>query len=62
MKYELKDFQEKAARELASNMVDLMDRYDKRGRIGSCCLAAPTGSGKTVIAAAVIESIVEGNH
>lgn len=62
MKYELKDFQEKAARQLTENMVDLMERYDKRhDRIGSCCLAAPTGSGKTVIAAAVIEAILDGN-
>lgn len=61
MRYELKEFQEKAARELVDNMTYLMDGYDKRGKIGSCCLAAPTGSGKTVIAAAVIEALLEGN-
>ena len=62
MKYELKEFQEKAAIELADNMTYLMEGYSKKGKLGSCCLAAPTGSGKTVIAAAVIEALIEGSY
>lgn len=62
MKYELKEFQKKAADELLGNMTFLMDAYESHDKLGSCCLAAPTGSGKTVIAAAVIEAILEGSH
>lgn len=61
MKFELKDFQEEAARKLVDDMTYLMDGYERRNKIGSCCLAAPTGAGKTVIAAAVIEALLEGN-
>ena len=61
MKFELKDFQEEAARKLVDDMTYLMDGYERRNKIGSCCLAAPTGAGKTVIAAAVIEGLIEGN-
>ena len=53
MKFELKDFQEEAARKLVDDMTYLMDGYERRNKIGSCCLSAPTGAGKTVIAAAV---------
>ena len=62
MKYELKEFQEDAARELLGNMSYLMEGYIKHSKLGSCCLAAPTGSGKTVIAAAVIEALLEGSN
>lgn len=62
MRYELKEFQEEAALELAQGMTDLMDLYVKRKRPASCCLSAPTGSGKTVIAAAVIEALLSGNR
>lgn len=62
MRYELKEFQDKAAFELLENMTYLMDGYVKRGKLGSCCLAAPTGSGKTVIAAAIIETLLEGSN
>ena len=54
MKFELKEFQEDAARRLLDDMTDLMGSYVRRKKPASCCLAAPTGSGKTVIAAAVI--------
>lgn len=62
MKYELRDFQEAAARELLGNMQDLMASWEKRGKLGSCCLSAPTGAGKTVIAGAVIEALLEGSQ
>ena len=48
MKFELKDFQEEAARKLVDDMTYLMDGYERRNKIGSCCLSAPTGAGKTV--------------
>lgn len=62
MKFELKEFQEDAARQLLDDMTDLMGSYVRRKKPASCCLAAPTGSGKTVIAAAVIEELVGGSQ
>ena len=61
MRYELKEFQEVAFCALMDDMDFLMEGYLKHDRPGSCCLAAPTGSGKTVIAAAVVEALMEGS-
>jgi type III restriction enzyme len=61
MKYELKEFQDVAFMRLMDDMEYLMQGYLEHGRPGSCCLAAPTGSGKTVIAAAVAEALIEGD-
>lgn len=61
MKYELKEFQDTAFVRLMDDMEYLMQGYLEHGRPGSCCLAAPTGSGKTVIAAAVTEALMEGD-
>lgn len=62
MKYELKDFQKDAAEELLGNMRDLMTSWEQKKKLGSCCLSAPTGAGKTVIAGAVIEALLEGSQ
>lgn len=62
MRYELFDFQDAAAAELFADMNSLMTNYEARKKPGSCCLAAPTGSGKTVIAASVIEALMYGGY
>lgn len=62
MRYDLFDFQDAAAAELFADMNSLMTNYEARKKPGSCCLAAPTGSGKTVIAASVIEALMYGGY
>lgn len=61
MKIELKDFQDVAVEQLFKKL-DLA-RYDvqKNGNRQAVILAAPTGSGKTVITAAFIEEILNGS-
>lgn len=61
MKLELKDFQDVAVEQLFKKL-DLA-RYDvqKNGNRQAVILAAPTGSGKTVITAAFIEEILTGS-
>src|SRR3989339_507981 len=61
MKLELKDFQDVAVEHLFKKL-DLA-RYDvqKNGNRQAVILAAPTGSGKTVITAAFIEEILTGS-
>lgn len=60
MKIELKDFQETAVETLIKNLLRAKNgiRDDEPQAI---VLAAPTGSGKTVITAALIEEILEGS-
>lgn len=60
MKIELKDFQVKAV----ADLIDQLDsaRYEAaKGRAQAVSVASPTGSGKTVIATAVIERILAGD-
>lgn len=60
MKIELKDFQTDA-------VADLVDQFDSsryeaaKGRLQAVSVASPTGSGKTVIATALIERVLEGD-
>ena len=61
MRYELKEFQDAAFVRLMDDMEYMMDGYINHNHPGSCCLTAPTGSGKTVIAAAVVEALMEGS-
>lgn len=61
MKIELKEFQVDAVNEL----IDQLDsaRYEaSKGRDQAVSVASPTGSGKTVIATAVIERILDGDE
>lgn len=61
MKFTLKDFQEKATREALAKIRKARSIYDASGVPVSFSLSAATGSGKTVIAAAVVEALFNGN-
>lgn len=66
MKFDLKDYQEEAVVKVAAGLRRASRDYEEGREYGSVSLSAPTGSGKTVIAAAVIEQILfgdsEGTH
>lgn len=62
MKFELKEFQVKATRSLLDKMLKARNSYYRDGDPASCCLAAPTGSGKTIMVAAAVEALFNGNH
>lgn len=62
MKYELKDFQEKAVTKLTQLMVQADEMYRKYYDKISISLSAVTGSGKTVMAAAAIEALLNGSE
>ena len=61
MKLELKDYQEKAAAEILTGLRKGSRDYALDGEHGAVSLSAPTGAGKTVIAAAVIERMLFGD-
>lgn len=61
MKLELKDFQAVAVDELFSSLDVALYDVQKHGNRQAIILAAPTGSGKTVITAAFIEEIFGGS-
>lgn len=66
MKFELKGYQEVAAAKVLANLRKGSQEYVADGEHTAVVLSAPTGSGKTVIATAVIERVLfgdpEGNH
>jgi type III restriction enzyme len=61
MKIVLKQFQAERVEELATEL-EVARAEAVRGRLQAVTLASPTGSGKTVIATAVIERILEGDE
>lgn len=61
MKYELFDFQKDAVSSLLKKMRAMSNSYENDGEFSSVSLTAPTGAGKTVISAAVAESLFYGN-
>lgn len=61
MKFTLKDYQTEAVREVLQNMRDAKFFWHERNRKAAFSLAATTGSGKTVMAAAVFEALLFGN-
>lgn len=61
MKVNLISFQDKAVKELRIEVADALDQYRRRGKTQVVSLQAPTGAGKTIIAAALIESIYFGS-
>ena len=60
MRIELIGFQVDATRELAANFQDAFTAYSRRQKEQALALSAPTGSGKTMIAAAFIEQVLFG--
>lgn len=61
MKLELKDFQEDAVEQLIKKLNPAKREVADGGDHQAVILAAPTGSGKTVITAALIEEILNGS-
>ena len=61
MKLLLKDFQVEAVDDLVAEMRDAADDVARRNRPQAVSLSSPTGSGKTVIATAAIERLLEGD-
>lgn len=61
MRYTLKDYQEDAVADVLRNLSDARDDWHRRGRRVAFSLTATTGAGKTVMAAAVIEALFDGN-
>lgn len=61
MRVELKDFQARAVSSLAEKLANMRAMHEATGQVSSVCLAAPTGSGKTVMCAATIEALFFGD-
>lgn len=61
MKFTLKDYQEEAVEKMLINLSKAKKRWKLDGDRHSFSLAATTGAGKTVMAAAVFESLFHGN-
>lgn len=61
MQYTLKDYQNGAVRDVLKNLERARDSYHRYDARSQFSLAATTGAGKTVMAAAVIEALFFGN-
>lgn len=61
MQVQLKEFQEDAVRELGKKLTRMRRDYTADGEPSSLTFTSPTGSGKTVMAAALLESIFFGD-
>lgn len=61
MKYELFDFQKSAVDDLLKKMDSMQRSYASDGSVSAVSLTAPTGAGKTVIAAAIAEGLFYSN-
>jgi len=61
MKFELKEYQEEAASRVISGLRKGSAEYAEDGEHTAVSLSAPTGAGKTVIAASVIERLLFGD-
>ena len=61
MRVELKDFQTNAVVTLYDRLRQMRSAYERDGALSSVCLSSVTGSGKTVMCAAVIEALFFGN-
>ena len=61
MKVNLISFQDKAVKDLRIDIADALDNYSRRKKTQVVSLQAPTGAGKTIIAAGLIEDIYFGS-
>lgn len=61
MRYTLKDYQADAVREALKRLVQARDNYQRYDSLSQFSLAATTGAGKTVMAAAIIEALFFGS-
>lgn len=61
MKFTLKDYQADAVEDVLANLKRARDGFRSKGEMSSFSLAATTGAGKTVMAAAAIEALFWGN-
>ena len=61
MKFTLKDYQADAVEDVLVNLKRARDAFRCTGERSSFSLAATTGAGKTVMAAAAIEALFWGN-
>lgn len=61
MRYTLKDYQSDAVREALRRLEQARDSFHRYGSASQFSLAATTGAGKTVMAAAIIESLFFGS-
>lgn len=61
MLVELKDFQTAAVCSLYQRLTQMRSAYERDGALSSVCLSSVTGSGKTVMSAAVIEALFFGS-
>ena len=61
MRYTLKDYQDDAVADVLDRLARARDDWQQRRSPGAFSLAATTGAGKTVMAAAAIEALFGGN-
>lgn len=61
MRYTLKDYQDDAVVDVLENLKKAARDWKEDGDLSAFSLTATTGAGKTVMAAAVIESLFDGN-
>lgn len=61
MKFTLKDYQDEAVRDVLDRLKKARKRWHEDGDKHAFSLTATTGAGKTVMAAAVFESLFYGN-
>src|SRR5215203_6463712 len=62
MRFKLKDYQDEAVRDVLQSLQEARDDYRSKNRKIAFALSAITGAGKTVMAAAVFESLFEGSE
>ncbi len=62
MKFTLKDYQEDAVDDILRKLERARAEWERAGTKSSVALTAPTGAGKTVMAAAVIEALFYGSE